>query len=310
MSQVAHKNSHLERNKRVSAFWDENKWDKIPPYWCGFQPVQDHLSARAGNRFQHYHKTLLLKHLTGRKFRNGISIACGLGRAERGFVDLGMVDGVITGIDLSPGSIECARKEAERAGFSSRLKYLSSDIYSYLSMKNNSAPIDLAIGVGGLHHVEDPFLLLSMLRNSMASDGILFVDEYVGPDYYQYDKLTLAVINSILSALHPLDSSIWPASWEGFSKKSFLDSDPSEGIASSHIMPAIEENFIIKECFNLCGNIMLPIYGFMHAAMSNTPSSAAAMGQLAVTIMEFERRLTDSGVMKPYFNCLLAYPRP
>jgi SAM-dependent methyltransferase len=250
------KNSYSDHNKCVSAFWNENKWDKVPPYWCGFQPVQDYLAAKAGEPSHHYHKTLLRQHLTGKKFHNGISIACGLGRAERNFVKLGMVDGIIAGIDLSSVSIECARKEAEREGADSKLRYFASDIYDYLSIKNNSKSFDLAIGVGGLHHIDDPFRLMGMLRKRMTSNGILFVDEYVGPDYYQYDKPTLDIINSILSALHPLDSSMWPASWEGFSKKSFLDSDPSEGIASSHIMPAIEENFVIMECFNLCGNII------------------------------------------------------
>src|SRR5574341_640017 len=95
----------IDFNKRISTFWDENRWEETPPYWAGFQPVQDHLAALAGNRSNHYHETLLMKHCSGRQFKNGISIACGLGRAERTFAQLGMVRS-ITGIDISPVSIQ------------------------------------------------------------------------------------------------------------------------------------------------------------------------------------------------------------
>ncbi|MGA2033580.1 MAG: class I SAM-dependent methyltransferase [Thermoguttaceae bacterium] len=301
------RSSQAGYRERVASYWDTHKWEEVPPYWAGFAPVQEYLAARAGNRAQHYHNSILARHCAGRVFGNGISLACGLGRAERTFAGLGMA-GRITGIDLSPLSIERARAEAVKAGYGDRLQYVVADVQQWLA-QDGVAAIDLVIAVGGLHHLVDPFDLLRTLRRKMTADGILFVDEYVGPDYYQYDAKTLDVINDLLSALHPLAPSHWAPHWNGFSKEEFLAGDPSEGVAASKILPAIRESFTIVEQFSLCGTLLLPLFGFMHNAMTQDASCRAAMVEMATVLLEFERQLVEAGRLDPHFVCLVAKPK-
>ena len=301
------KSSQADYRGRVSSFWDTHKWEEVPPYWAGFEPVQQYLAARAGSTACHYHESLLTRHCSGRVFGNGVSFACGLGRAERTFAKLGMA-GHITGIDLSPLTIERARAEANRARCGDRLHYEVADAHEWLSQPL-AANLDLAIAVGGLHHLANPFGLMRMLREKMTPTGLLFVDEYVGPNYYQYDRRALERVNDLLAALHRVEPSIWPPQWTGFSKEEFLAGDPSEGIAAADILPAIRDNFDIIERLPLCGTLMLPLFGYMHAAMTRDASCRAAMGQMAVTIMEVERQLIEAGRLDSYFECLLAVPK-
>jgi SAM-dependent methyltransferase len=292
--------------QQVASFWDAHRWEEVPPYWAGFPPVQEYLAARAGDPKEHYHKTILRRNCSGRRFCNGISLACGLGRSERTFAELGMA-GRITGIDLSPLSIDRAREEAAQDGCGDCLEYVVADVAEWLGRDSVSA-IDLAIAVGGLHHLADPFGLMRTLRRKMTPDAVLFVDEYVGPNYYQYDSRTLRAVNELLVPLHNVAPGAWPAGWSGFPKTDFL-ADPSEGVAASHILPAIRENFEIVEEFPLCGTLLLPMFGHMHAAMARDASCRPAMARLAVTVMDFERQLVEAGRLEPYFVCLVGRPR-
>jgi SAM-dependent methyltransferase len=120
---------------------------------------------------------------------------------------------------------------------------------------------DLVLCQSFLHHCRDLRGLLEKLRISLKPDGLLVLNDYVGPKRFQWRKNQLMLVNRILNQI-PFSYKIRTHSNTIKSKVyspgilRMLLSDPSEAIESHKIITAIREYFRVIEEKRIGGNIL------------------------------------------------------
>ena len=159
----------------------------------------------------------------------GLSLGCGVGNLERSMMDIGMCR-EITGIDFSSRSIEIAQERAQEAGYGDRLTYRVGDLNH---LRIPAATYDVVFIHQALHHVVAIERLLSSVAGTLKPGGLLFLDEWTGPSMTGWTPEMIAIPAGLYQTV--------PRAWRRFSEFALPISadDPSEGIRSAAILPAI-----------------------------------------------------------------------
>ncbi len=114
----------------------------------------------------------------------------------------------VTGIDLSPKSIEIAQKFAEentfKDGFGS-LKYSCGD---FLSMELDRNAYDSIIFFGTLHHMPDMDVVMSKLKEILKTGGNFIICEPVRDNFTKKSAELTAILRAILPTWIPYDKKL------------------------------------------------------------------------------------------------------
>lgn len=208
-------------------------------------------------------------------FNKCLSICCGFGEVERVLSKLGLAKKII-GIDIAPGAIDFARKQAESEKLFN-IEYHVSDMNSTI-LKDDE--YDIIWANGALHHIKELEIVVPQLINSLKPGGYLISNEYVGPDYQQVSQRQEEIISAVKHILpsymrenqdihRPYGNSfiarliryykrrfprkdVFMPLWRKIPVKQFLNTDPSECICSSRIIPVLQKYFeqVIVKHFN------------------------------------------------------------
>ena len=112
-----------------------------------------------------------------------------------------------------------------------------------------------------LHHIKDLDDVLNKVYKSLKLDGLLVINEYVGPSRFQWSKEQLKIANDALKEL-PLS---FRKRWHNNKIKSkiykpgllrMILADPSEAVNSDLILSKIHDRFKVLEEKPLGGNIL------------------------------------------------------
>jgi ubiquinone/menaquinone biosynthesis C-methylase UbiE len=111
--------------------------------------------------------------LKARGFGGGkiIDVGCGFGATNIVLAEQ-FPDSELVGIDLSEPLLELARGEAEKRGFSERVRFEVGDVGD-IPFEDDS--FDAAINVNMLHLVEDPVKMLDEIERVLKPGGFLFI---------------------------------------------------------------------------------------------------------------------------------------
>ena len=186
----------------------------------------------------------------------GLSLGCGAGAVVIDALRLGIVHHM-DGVDLSGGAIAVATTRAAGAGVGDRARFQVSNV-NEMPIRG---PLDLIIFEQSLHHVDALGTVLDHCADALAPDGLLVINEYVGPDRFQWSDEAQRLMNAILERLpmthrrHPDDGSIKP-SMQRVSPQAVIDLDPSEAIHSSAILDALEARFANVEKREFGGTLL------------------------------------------------------
>jgi len=230
------------------------------------------------------------------------SIACGSGAAERQALAVDLADNV-TGYDFSEASLVFARKKAAEDGWLNRFKYVKYDFNSQ-HMPNNGKLYPLILIFGGLHHAENLDFFINDLKRVLARNGIIFFNEYIGPNRFQYHsehcKILNQVIASIPKSLRVVDEYL-PEDPQLLAKN-----DPSEAVHSEDIMFKIKENFFILDQCDYGGSLLFPLWSSVLVREEFMNLRQKLNLQLLKNVMFLEEILTNSGVLPSLFSqCLI-----
>jgi ubiquinone/menaquinone biosynthesis C-methylase UbiE len=186
----------------------------------------------------------------GQTFSRALSIGCGSGALERDLVRRGIVRH-IEAFDASPLSIDLARTMAAEEGFSDLISYSVAD-FNAVSLQPSS--FDLICFHQSLHHVQLLEQLLFQVRRALRPNGMLYLDEFIGPSRTFWNDQTLrwyrALYHLFPRNVRYFDDFAMPVQEE----------DPSEAIRSSEILSRLVIGFTVEEFRGYGGNILAMLF--------------------------------------------------
>ncbi|HCE92310.1 MAG: hypothetical protein A2Z90_20000 [Burkholderiales bacterium GWA2_64_37] len=285
----------MRSDREITAdHWSKNvaSSDAFSPqvYWLAVPAVQQRFQRLACGGTHH---RWWVKYCLGEFLNHSISpirmlsIGCGSGTLERDLFRLNAFS-ECDAIDIAPGAIDIARKEAHLIG-ASHIKYNVQDVQK-TSLEKNA--YDAVWFNGSLHHIKQLESVCESVRNALKPGGWVFYNEYVGANHFAFSERQRGVVESAFRLLPPeYRRSFQP---EHFGKVQFnvqlpepaevIKVDPSEAIRSQDIRRVLSDYFV-EHAFNPCGGNILQFA--LHGIAGNfveTDSRSMALLQMLFDI--------------------------
>ncbi len=182
--------------------------------------------------------------------RRVLVLGCGQGTVERQVARAGWATEIVA-IDLSAKVLEVARANAAADGVA--IQYLQADMNRLPLGQPGFEPgsFDAVLGVSSVHHCADLEHLYASLASLLVPGGWLFLDEYVGPDRFQFPDHHVRFMNQLLDILPEHfrtlnDGRVKGNLWRP-SVAEVVAIDPSEAVRSSEVLPLLEPHFEVQE---------------------------------------------------------------
>lgn len=165
----------------------------------------------------------------------------------------------ITCVDFSEVRMDMAQEKAQTLGLTN-ISFQTENIYEYPYVESS---IDVIMFHSSLHHVKNIKEFIPTISGSLTSEGLLIIDEYVGPNRLQYSSMQLKAINDCLDLLPSQYKRIYKTHliknrYYGSGLLRMILADPSECIDSTSILPTIHEYFEILKEKNYGGSLLMP----------------------------------------------------
>jgi SAM-dependent methyltransferase len=233
-------------------------------------------------------------------------LGCGAGHLERELHNLGWAREIVA-FDFSPKVLEVARQSA--AGM---------DAIHYVLASMDELPIgqapflpgsfDAVLGVSSVHHCSDMPNLYAAVAQLLSPQGWFYLNEYVGPDRFQYSQRHL----NQLTALADLLPDRLLTTQSGLVKKGFraptvaevVAVDPSEAVCASTILPLLPEYFDVVAQRPYGGSLL-------HVLLADIAQNfqAADAKPWLQALMDAEDDLDRLGQLEHHFSCAIARQR-
>lgn len=218
--------------------------------------------------------------LDNRSGLRALSMGCGMGSREVNWAKLGVFK-QITGVDLSPEPIRFATEQARAAGLDSVLDFRVAD---FREMLHAGEKYDVVLGLHSLHHFDHIDETMSLIARLLNPDGLLIIDEFVGPTKFQWTDAQLAAANALLAAL-PTKRRI---QYDGRVKRRVIRpsllsmrlDDPSEAVEASRLLPAVRRLFTVLEERPYGGTVLhIALSGIAQNFLDDDPATAELLQQ-------------------------------
>jgi len=192
-----------------------NKWGSvdnapyIEKYFWGFPPLRPYsiksafgpeYSKKYGNNKCWSADIVSDLYLKGKPVEKVLSICCGFGQVEQHMVPYLESVRECLAIDIAPDAIEKARAMAQLANLDQTITYKVADL-NVLDWHQND--YDLVIANGALHHLANLEKVITGIRYSLKPKGVLYANEYVGPNYQEHGHRQLELINAMAYLVPP-----------------------------------------------------------------------------------------------------------
>ncbi|MCL5267869.1 MAG: class I SAM-dependent methyltransferase [Bacteroidetes bacterium] len=275
--------SHLLRRvvspgkARVRMTWRQERdsirnWFEIP------QVEMRQNGLITGNQDECTYAYVARKFLAGNRL-TALSLGSGSGSREISWAETGKFERII-GIDVSEERVKSARMKLAETRYADIVEFVAGDAMQY---QFESESFDVVIAEGILHHLSPVETALESIHRTLKPGGIVIVNEYVGPDRFQWSEDQLRYCNALL-ALLPVELRTYRGTTLTKSRVfrpgtlSMLVYDPSEAIESSKIIGALERKFNVLERRDYGGTILQPLLkDISHHFIEMTPEKEEAL---------------------------------
>ena len=233
-------------------------------------------------------------------------LGCGAGHLERELYGLGWAQEIVA-FDLSPKVLELARESA--AGM---------DTIQYVLASMNALPVgqapfmpgsfDVVLGVSSVHHCSELANLYAAVAKLLKPGGWFYLDEYVGPDQFQYSAKHLEQLTALAELLPDrLLTTQSGAVKQGFRAPTVAEVvaiDPTEAVCSSSILPLLPDYFdvIVQRPY---GGSLLHVLLADIAQNFQPPDAKPWLNAL----LDAEDDLDKLGQLEHHFSCVIARQR-
>lgn len=247
--------------------------------------------------------TWVVRNFLPRRIEQSLTLGCGHGPLERQGVELDFA-ARFTAIDVAPGAIEIARRLAAEAGCAARIDYRVADLNTHRLPR---AAYGAVFFPQSLHHIEALERLLDDVAAALVPDGILVLNEYVGPTRFQWSARQLAHAQRLLETL-PERYRISQRTGKpklriaAPTMAQMLVDDPSEAVRSHAILPAVAARFTTIARVDFGGTVLMPL--LEDIAGNFDPAQPEDVERLLALCAE-EQRLIQSGALPSDFTLLV-----
>lgn len=254
-----------DNKKRIAEKWNANadaatsqtRWWQVPKY-CAYMNLEicgeplPSVSQGANKRLRKLGP-----------FARAVSVGCGQATKEQALLKSGTVRHFDL-YDLSDKRLDTARARYKKHGLEGRATFILGDAFENTPRDT----YDLVHWASSLHHMMDARAALEWSREVLKPGGVLMMNEFTGPTYWQWGDDMLDCLYRFRAALpahlRPANPSI-----RRLTVDQMIARDPSEAADSEAILPALKEFFPDAEIKALGGAI------FPHALKGIYPKMKA-----------------------------------
>jgi SAM-dependent methyltransferase len=300
----------------VGNYWSEAQRTQDPfspeVYWLANPTVRRRYSQKAARGASHesWYVYCLRKYLGQRlPVERMLSIGCGAGGLE---FDLARLNAFTNfdAWDLAAGSIE----QAQRRAAEQRIAGLNFAVQDAETARIPRGAYDAVWFNMSLHHIGELERVLGNVATALKPDGFLFLNEYVGPDRFDFSEREKEIMSCVFRLLPSRFRRSFAPSQRGqtIETASFPDpadvarADPSESIRSGDIIPCVQARFDIVE-WNPCGGTLLQF--LLGNIMGNFREDDRASRPILQMLFDIEDTLIEAGEISSHFALIVARPR-
>jgi SAM-dependent methyltransferase len=235
-------------------------------------------------------------------FHHAASIGCGVGNLERDVVSQNLVN-QITGVDASSNCVLEATDLARKSGLESRIAYHCGDAREWLA---GASGLDAVFFHQSLHHFDRLDELLRLVAAALKPQGIVYLDEYVGPARDEW-RVGCLIPHNVAYRLLPRR-----VRRPRLVRAPINRSDPTEAINSSQIVTSVQRHFDILEQRNYGGNLVSVVYPNLRRPSDSPPSPPADFDKAVEFLLDLEDwwlRHSKPTAARPYYTVLIGVPK-
>ena len=275
-------------------------------HWLENPAVQQRINFKVvgaldQDRFQYFIKKYVP---AGRLLERVLTLGCGSGDFERGLAKYDVVR-LHEAVDIAEGAIEKAKRAAEELNLT-HIRYRVADL-NRLTLESNA--YDVIFSISSVHHVAALERLFDVVRAALKPGGYFFLDEFIGPDQFQWPDEQLRLANEMLESLPSAyrQSITKPGELKAPILRPSLEQmcagDPSEAIRSAEIVPLLGQRFEIVEFKGYGGSLL---HLLLEDIAGNFQSTDAESMRWLERIFETEDALISSGRLQHDFGIVIA----
>jgi ubiquinone/menaquinone biosynthesis C-methylase UbiE len=302
-----------EKLNRTASYWDKNvklhesSSDII--HWLDSPIVTEHALKilKVEDKLMSVVQWLLWikeKYIHSSVLDYGLSICCGDGTLERHALNLEICS-KFDAFDISSKSIQAAKEQSIEQGMVDRINYFVDDLNN---INLDRDKYDIIFSGMGLHHIKNIEYVLKELKKSTKKNGLLVLNEYVGPSQFQWTDQQLAVIKDILKLLP--DRLKYDTRNQVFRERIAKPSiehmnavDPSEAIRSSDIIPLVYKIWKVVEQIDYGGTIL---HMLLDGIISNFDPDKEEDATILKLIKYIEDMMIKEKILKSDFALIVA----
>jgi SAM-dependent methyltransferase len=242
--------------------------------------------------------------LPGGKVDLALSVGCGRGMLERDALDQGLCVRM-EGIDIAPGAIEIAVREAGDLPITYRVADLQKDDLEPLRY-------DAVFCASTLHHIKDLGHCLEQISDSLKDEGVFVLSEYAGPSRFQWEPEQLRRVMDVYSFLPATYRYNVIASGTVFFPErpgiaEMIEGDPSEAVRAAEMLDIVEWYFERVARLDTGGTLLNPL---LSGIAGNFDTEAALDRSYLLLASLLEEMLIEAGVVTSDFMIDIYRKRP
>ena len=271
--------------------------------WMASLPVLMHLNERAtGDPARDWLSAWARRYFIGTDL-TVLVLGCGEGWLERALATWPFV-ARIDAVDIASEAVNRAREAANAQGLT-RIHYDVVDL-NHDSLRPDTYDVIVAHSI--LHHVENLEAAFDQIDQALRPEGVLIVNEYVGPKRFQFSDGVLSIVNELLACLPaPLRrSALSGSTYERKlrpSEEEMIANDPSEAVRSDELRALLEERFTILDQRELGGTLLQHL---LYDIVQNFGSADPRKRSMVELLCAFEGALVDAGSIPSDFAIFAA----
>lgn len=236
-----------------------------------------------------------------------LSLGCGGGGLERHGLQLGICTH-FDAFDVSAGAVDIAIEEATKVDLADKIDYQVANLNELVLPPDT---YDAVFASQSVHHIEALEFYMQQVSNSLKEGGLFIVNEFVGPNQFQWTDKQLRLANDMLESIP--EQYRYCIREEGFKQSierptiaAMNAYDPTEAICSQDILPLLNTHFDLVEQRDFGGTLL-------HLVLDNIAGNLEADEEGKAILRDLirqERELLEQGEISSDFTLIVVRKKP